>query len=221
MLTRSEQDYLKAILARTAHQDRAATGELAAHMGVSPASITHMLKKLASHHPPLVDYRRHRGAALTGEGRQQALAIIRRHRLVETFLHQALGYTWDEVHDEADRLEHVISGDFEDRIAQALGDPTSDPHGEPIPTSDARLPHVPGRPLGEMRPGQIGVVRQVSHSPPPLLRHLASLGLVPEARVRAVAYSPLDQVLSLDVEGRTGPVVIGPAISQSILVEME
>ena len=139
------EDYLKAIYELTQEQDRASTNEIAEQMGVTPASATGMMQRLATADPPLVDYQKHRGVALTEQGKRNALEVIRHHRLLETFLQEKLGYTWDEVHADADRLEHVISEELEERISQTLGDPAYDPHGEPIPTPrfpDARTGRV-------------------------------------------------------------------------------
>jgi Mn-dependent DtxR family transcriptional regulator len=113
-LTQSIEDYLKAIYELTLHQGRASTNQIAQRMGVTPASVTGMLKRLAANDPPLLDYHKHRGVALTAEGERVALELIRHHRLLELYLHERLGYAWDEVHEEADRLEHVISENFDD-----------------------------------------------------------------------------------------------------------
>ncbi|MGB6422377.1 MAG: metal-dependent transcriptional regulator, partial [Anaerolineales bacterium] len=130
-ITHTVEDYLKTIYDITSTLDRASTNQLAESLGVAPASVTGMLKKLAEIEPTIVDYQRHRGVALTPEGEKMALEVIRHHRLIEMFLQQILGYKWDEVHGEADRLEHVISEEFEERISKALGDPSHDPHGDP------------------------------------------------------------------------------------------
>jgi DtxR family Mn-dependent transcriptional regulator len=221
MLTRSEEDYLKAIQELCGRHGRASTSELAARLGVAPASITNMLQRLAAHQPPLVNYRKHRGATLTDDGCARALQVIRRHRLIELFLHRILDYGWDEVHEEAERLEHVISAEMEARIAQALGDPARDPHGEPIPTAGARMPEARGLALSDLRPGQAGVVLQVSGAPPALLRHLESLGLLPDTHVRALEYSPFDQNLRVQVEGQPQPITVGPQVAGSITVEVD
>lgn len=142
-LSQAAEDYMKTIYDITRTRPRALTNEIAERMGVTPASATGMVQKLAGAQPRLVDYRKHRGVALTPEGERAALEVIRHHRLLETYLREKLGYTPDEVHDEADRLEHVISEDLEERIARALDDPTVDPHGEPIPDRGLRMPNAP------------------------------------------------------------------------------
>ena len=153
-LTHAIEDYLKTIFDITTTNERASTNMIASSLGVTPASVTGMIKKLASTVPPLLEYQSHRGVILTGEGERIALEIIRHHRLIEMFLHQILGYEWDEVHAEADRLEHVISEEFEERIARVLGDPSHDPHGDPIPTRDLDMPEMPSKALIDARPGQ-------------------------------------------------------------------
>lgn len=219
-LTHVVEDYLKIIYNLTATSGRASTNQIAERMGVTPASVTSMVQKLAATHPPLLEYRKHRGVVLTGEGEKVALEIIRHHRLLEMFLHQALGYSWDEVHEEADRLEHVISEELEERIASSLGDPRHDPHGDPIPTRDLRLPHATTTSLNELRPGKQAVVQRVRDEDAELLRYLRGLGLTPEARLVVLAYSPFDGNLTLQVEGQPQPVVLGPNVTGQVFVEI-
>src|SRR5690349_2391225 len=139
-LTQNIQDYLKAIYNLAKSDGSASTTALAARLGVAAPSVTGMIQKLASSTPPLVVYRKHQGVTLTPEGERAALEVIRHHRLIETYLVENLGYGWDEVHAEADRLEHAISENLEARIAAALGNPVRDPHGEPIPTVELVMP---------------------------------------------------------------------------------
>lgn len=141
---RSGQDYLKVIFELTAGGQSASTTALAARLGIAPASVTGMLKRMAGERPALIRYHKHQGARLTAHGERAALRVIRRHRLLETYLVQALGYSPDQVHEEACRLEHVISPQFEARIASLLGHPTHDPHGEPIPDGDGQQTHFAG-----------------------------------------------------------------------------
>ena len=138
-LSHSIEDYLKAIYELQLGGCTVSTSALARRLGFTSASVTGMLKKLAAQAAQLVKYRRHRGVVLTPTGEKIALEIIRHHRLIELYLMEALGYSWDEVHAEADKLEHVISESFEDRIATFLGDPDVDPHGEPIPTKEGYI----------------------------------------------------------------------------------
>lgn len=218
-LTQTIQDYLKTIYDLSENEGTVSTNALAARLGVAAPSATGMLQRLAAGTPPLVNYRKHQGVTLTSTGKRAALEVIRHHRLIETYLVETLGYSWDEVHAEAERLEHVISEDFEARIAAALGNPTRDPHGELIPTADLNMPTETASPLSELRPPQKAVIVRVRANDTGLLRHLESLGLVPGVEVEAVAYSPFDQNLSLRA-GKNGKViVIGTAISGHIFIE--
>lgn len=171
-LTNSIQDYLKAIYDLTRHGAPASTNALASRLGVEPASVTGMMQKLAASHPALVEYKKHHGVKLTAAGRRAALEVIRHHRLLEAWLVKALGYSWTDVHLEAEKLEHVISEDFEERIAAALGNPVRDPHGEPIPSSDLIMPSDRSVPLESLEAGQRAVVRRVDAHDSALLRHL-------------------------------------------------
>jgi DtxR family Mn-dependent transcriptional regulator len=219
-LTRVIEDYLKTIYDLTASNDRASTNQIAERMGVTPASVTNMIQKLAATDPPLLDYRKHRGVKLTPDGKKVALEIIRHHRLLEMFLHQTLGYSWDEVHEEADRLEHVISEDLEERIATSLGDPRHDPHGDPIPTRELHLPESSEEMLSLVRPSQVVVVQRVRDSDPELLRYLSEMGIEPEAQLKVVDYSPFDNNLSVQIGDRKEPVVLGLRVTSQVFVEV-
>ena len=174
---------------------------------------------LASSTPPLITYRKHQGVTLTPQGERAALEVIRHHRLIETYLVQALGYSWDEVHEEACRLEHVISENLEARIARALGDPSHDPHGDPIPSADLTMPDEHLRALSSLRPSQRALIERVNNEEPAFLRHLQELGLILGAAISVRDYSEFDGNLTLDVGPRT--IVVGPAISQQIFVSNE
>lgn len=218
-LTQSTQDYLKHIFELTEGGGAASTNELASRLGVKPASVTGMVQKLASAEPPLVDYQKHQGVTLTPEGEQVALEVLRHHRLIESWLVQSLGYAWDEVHEEACRLEHVISEDFEARIAAALGHPTRDPHGDPIPNVDLVMPEDDLTPLSALRPPKKAIVRRVIGEEPAFLRHLEELGLMPGAGLEVISHSPFDNNLTISVEGRAA-FVLGLAITSRIFVEI-
>ncbi len=218
ILTEAVADYLKVIYDLTCGEGRAGTTQIAARLGVAPASVTGMLKRLAAGQPPLVEYHRHHGARLTPAGRRTALEVIRNHRLLEQFLHQRLGYRWDEVHAEADRLEHVISDELAGRIAVALGNPSHDPHGEPIPASDLSLPPLPSTRLSELRPGQEAVVAHVTDTDPDFLRYLSEIGLTPQTQVTVLDYSPYDGNLTVQVDGGEAQ-VLGPKVTGSVVVE--
>lgn len=219
-LTRVIEDYLKTIYDLTVSSERATTNQIAERMGVTPASVTNMIQKLSNTHPPLLDYRKHRGVKLSPEGEKVALEIIRHHRLLEMFLQQTLGYSWDEVHEEADRLEHVISEEMEERIAMSLGDPLLDPHGDPIPTRDLKLPESSEVTLSQLRPTQEALVHRVRDSDPELLRYLSELGIIPEARLKILDYSPFDNNLQVKMEGQEESVVLGPRVTSQVFVEI-
>jgi DtxR family Mn-dependent transcriptional regulator len=219
-LTHAIEDYLKAIYEIQASAGRAATKEIADRLEITPASVTGMLKKLALTQPPLVEYQKHRGVVLTPQGEKIALEIVRHHRLLELFLHQILGYEWEEVHAEADRLEHVISEEFEERIALALGDPSHDPHGDPIPTRDLKLPESPSTRLSDLRAGQTAVIHRVRDSDSELLRYLNEVGLVPQARITVLAHSPFDDNLQVQVSGQAEPIILGLMITRQVFVQL-
>ncbi|HMD82195.1 MAG TPA: metal-dependent transcriptional regulator [Anaerolineales bacterium] len=216
-LTISIQDYLKNIYELTENGETASTNALARKLNISPPSVTGMVQKLASAKPALVEYQKHQGVTLTKDGKKAALEVIRHHRLLEAWLVQTLGYSWDEVHEEAERLEHVISEDFERRIAAAMGNPIRDPHGELIPTEDLKMPLDESTPLSSLRPNQVATIQRVKASDPNLLRHLEELGLVPGARIEVKDYSPYDHNLTIKVGRRTS--VLGLNITSQIFME--
>jgi DtxR family transcriptional regulator, Mn-dependent transcriptional regulator len=178
--TESVDDYLKATLALSGPEEhRVTSNALAQHLGVRAASVTGMVKKLAAHRPALVRYERHHGVRLTAAGRKRALEVLRHHRLLERFLHDCLDYHWDEVHDEAERLEHFISETLEDRIAAKLSDPQVDPHGHLIPERSGAVPKREEVPLSRWACGVPAVVSSVSDREPARLREMERLGFRP------------------------------------------
>jgi DtxR family Mn-dependent transcriptional regulator len=189
-LTPAVQDYLKEICRLELEGTRASTSTVAARLGVTAASVTGMAKKLAEQ--GLVARRPYRSLRLTATGRQAALEMLRHHRLLEQYLVQSLGLPLDEVHDEAERLEHALSEELEERIDSHLGRPTHDPHGEPIPDSELRIAEPSWRPLSSLEPGERSTVRRVPDTDPALLRYLASLALVPGAAVEVTTSAPFD-----------------------------
>jgi len=215
-LTISIQDYLKHIYELTENGEAASTNALAKKLNISAPSVTGMVQKLASSKPALVEYHKHQGVTLTSEGRKAALEVIRHHRLLEAWLVQTLGYSWDEVHEEAERLEHVISEDFERRIAAAMGHPLRDPHGELIPTADLKMPLEDSTPLSALRQNQKGTVQSVKSADDDLLRHLESLGVIPGAQIEVKDYSPYDHNLTVRVGRKT--IVLGLNITSKIFV---
>src|SRR6202522_2346005 len=180
-------DYLKAIFQLSGREERQVSStEIATDLAITGASVTNMLQKLATLAPPLVVYEKHHGVKLSKAGKKRALEIIRHHRLIETFLHQVLDYPWDEVHQEAERLEHFISERFEERIAAKLGHPEFDPHGHAIPAMDGSLPSKDNKEpqsLSQLRRGQSAKVSSVSDKDPEMLRYLASQGIRPGVRL--------------------------------------
>ena len=197
MPTISVENYLKAIyhLAQRAEDGRVKTKALADHLELSLPSVTSMLKSLGDE--GLVDYRRYRGANLTPRGRLEALNVIRKHRLIEQFLVTTLGYSWDEVHAEAERLEHAISDELAARIEHFLAYPRFDPHGDPIPDAQGRLPEREIIPLDQAAVGVALRIDRVTDQDPELLRYLKRLGLTPQARC-----------VILDVVGYDGQVTL-------------
>ena len=189
-------DYLKAIF-RWADPGRASVSstEIADPPAITPASVTNMLQKLAAPEPPLVVYKKHHGVKLSQAGKKRALEILRHHRLIETFLHQVLDYPWEEVHQEAERLEHFISERFEERIAAKLGHPEFDPHGHAIPALEGSLPTSSRRRLSQLRPGQTAKVASVSDKDPEMLRYLAAQGIRPGVTAHPQRTTPLQRRL--------------------------
>jgi DtxR family Mn-dependent transcriptional regulator len=196
----------------------ASTNDLARELNIKPASVTGMIQKLAAEKPALVEYQKHQGVTLTAAGKRAALEVIRHHRLLETWLVQTLGYSWDEVHEEAERLEHFISEDFERRIAAALGNPLRDPHGELIPTEDLKMPVDESTSLSSLRPNHIATILRVASQDPKLLRHLDSLGLTPGTQLEVIDYSTFDNNLTIKIGKRSN--VLGLNITTKIFVEI-
>jgi DtxR family transcriptional regulator, Mn-dependent transcriptional regulator len=220
LLTDSIQDYLKSIYDLTENGQPASTTSLALRLGIAPASVTGMLQKLANLKTPLVNYHKHQGAKLTNKGRRAALEVIRHHRLLESWLVQTLGYSWDEVHNEAEKLEHVISEDFETRIAAAMGDPERDPHGDLIPSANLEMPKDESVSLSTLESEQEAIVRRVDAQDTGFLRHLEELALIPGARVKTLTVSRYDQVMTVQVQGRKETITLGPVITKRVFVEI-
>lgn len=185
-LSEAQEDYLKQIFLLGGDGDRVSTQALARKLRVKPASVTEMVGRLAQ--LDLVEHAPYHGVRLTDAGQRVALEMLRHHRLLETFLVEALGYEWDQVHEEAERLEHVISERFEERIAEAMGHPTHDPHGDPIPSPDLSLPKVDSSvPLMKLPVGFRGTVARVGAQDPDNLNLLNRLGLAPGSTVEVIS----------------------------------
>lgn len=184
------QDYLKMILTLEEAGLPASNQVLAERLSVAPASVTGMLRRLAELR--LIIYAPYKGADLTNAGRKVAVEVLRHHRLLETYLAEALGFSWDQVHPEAERLEHVISEEFEDRLFELLGRPTHDPHGDPIPDRDGTFPVSPEATLATAKAGAAVVVSRVATQEPEILRYLTACGLVIGAEVSVLEQVPHD-----------------------------
>jgi DtxR family transcriptional regulator, Mn-dependent transcriptional regulator len=219
-LSETVQDYLKAIYELSLPGSPTTTNQLSERLSVAPASVTGMLKRLSNMDPPLVRYQKHHGVQLTEEGRQISLQIVRKHRLIEQFLVQMLGYSWDEVHEEAERLEHAVSFRFGERLARLLGEPDFDPHGDPIPDRNLRLPAQQTVPLNEVDTGQRVTVRRVNTSDAALLRYLAELGVQPGAEIWVKLHVPFDRTVHIRVSGSESERVLGADISELLQVEV-
>lgn len=217
------EDYLKAIYERQADGEGrpVGTAALADTLGVSRASVTGMLKKMAAAPRPLIAYTRYRGVRLTAPGEKAALEVVRHHRLLEAYLTTALGYSWDEVHLEAEALEHVISEDFEDRIADFLGHPETDPHGAPIPNRDGSVPPRREVRLTDLPVGRAAAVSRVPDRDPELLRYLDRLGLRPSQRVRKLSQEPFDGPLQIQAEENETIVALGRRVAEDVFVVEE
>lgn len=214
----AEQDYLKHIFSLEQDVGRATTQALAMRMGVKPASVTAMVKRLAEDAGgPYVTHTPYHGVALTPRGRAVALEMVRHHRLIELFLSTVLDVPWDRVHAEAERLEHYISEDIEERIAAKLGYPAYDPHGDPIPTREGALPSSNFVPLTSIGGLGAATVMRVPNGDPALLQYLASLLLIPGALVTLDNVAPYGDVFTI----RIGTAVhsLGGAIARRILVQ--
>lgn len=215
MLSEAVQDYLKAIYKLQERGGAVSTTALAEAMDVAAASATGMVKKLAG--LKLVRHNPYQGVVLTKAGEKMALEVIRHHRLLELYLAEALGYSWDKVHEEAERLEHVISEEFEEKIFEALGRPTRDPHGDPIPAKDGTLAAGTHERLSDLEPGATGVIRRVSDSNAEMLRYLGTRGLVPDAAVEIVEKAPFNGPIT--VKTRETSHVLGRDLASHIRVE--
>ncbi|AWN23476.1 DtxR family transcriptional regulator [Deinococcus irradiatisoli] len=215
-LSRSAQDYLKQLYVLGEQDERVNTQALAGAMKVTPASATGMLRKLAE--LGLVQHTAYQGAVLTEGGERVALEMVRHHRLIEAYLHQALGYTLDELHDEAERLEHVISELLEARMADFLGHPTHDPHGDPIPSLDGTLPVREERSLAALAVGVTARVARVPDSDPAQLRALMAAGLTPGAQVSVCRTEPAFGTLTLDLGGAERTLALNVAARVFVVV---
>lgn len=211
------EDYAKAIHSMAGRSGEAVgTGELAERLGVAPGTVTAMLKRMAA--MGLLRHRPYRGVELTDDGERLALEVIRHHRLIEAFLAEALGMPWDRVHDEAEVLEHYISEDLEQRIADLLGNPAFDPHGDPIPDADLGLSEDKTVSLAQLGEGDSGVLARVSDSDPGMLRYLAERGIGPGDELEVVARAPYGGPVEVRVDDAVHP--LGVELAAAIRVDL-
>jgi DtxR family Mn-dependent transcriptional regulator len=211
------EDYLKAIYELERSTGSATTKDIAQRLDVAPPSATWMVRRLAGQ--GLLRYERYRGARLTERGHRAALRIVRRHRVIETYLARKLGYSWDKVHEEAERLEHAASDELVDRMATMLDEPRVDPHGAPIPTRDGTIVETKHSFLSDLVDGDRARVIGVSDEDPARLRYLAELGLVPGTLIAILGRAPFDGPITVRV-GRGQPKrTLGPVLARAILVE--
>ena len=217
-LSRSVEDYLKAIFQLAERSEWASTTDIAERLGVAPASVTGMVKRLAeSGH---LEHQPYRGVRLTEPGRAAALAVMRRHRIIETFLITKLAYDWSNVHQEAERLEHAASEELIERMAFALGQPRYDPHGAPIPTREGSIERLAYVPLADVEVGARVALRQVSDEDADRLRYLKSIGLVPVVDLVVLDKAPFGGPITVRVGQReTKDRVIGPDLAAALMVE--
>lgn len=213
-LTASAEDYLKAIYSLGQNGTAATVSDLADRLGLTTASVSGMVRRLADQ--GLLSHERYRGVTLTKLGRRRALETLRRHRVIEAYLAAMLGYSWDKVHPEAERLEHAASPELIDRMAEKLGHPTTDPHGAPIPTPDGAIDETVHRALGSLAPGERALVVRVVDEDAEMLRYLDELDIRPGVEVEVKATAPFGGPITLNVVGSTTS--IGPLLASRVLV---
>jgi DtxR family transcriptional regulator, Mn-dependent transcriptional regulator len=197
MRSQAVEDYLKVIFDLSRTGGPVTTSSIASRLSVAPATVTGMIKKLAS--LKLVTHEHYRGVGLTEAGRKIALEVIRHHRLVELYLFEAMGVPWDQVHAEAEKWEHVLSEEMETRMDEILGNPTRDPHGSPIPSRDLELKEQDHPRLAELMAGQSAMVVEVGDEDAAMLRYFAELGLFPLTPLEVLAVAPFGGPLTLRV----------------------
>jgi DtxR family Mn-dependent transcriptional regulator len=215
-ITHAVEDYLKAIWKLSHHTGggKVPVGDIATHLRISAPSVTGMVQKLKG--MGLLRYTRYGGVSLTPKGRKIALEIVRHHRLWELYLYTRLGVPLEAVDGEAERLEHVLSDDMEDLLTRALGDPTHDPHGDPIPSKSGTMKRLEGIPLARLAPGVSSIVEHVSDRNAEKLRYMVSLGLLPGARVTVVDRAPFRGPVTVRVKNRRH--AIDPDLAEMVLV---
>ncbi len=217
MISFTEENYLKAIyhLSEGGHK-AVLTNELAEAMQTKAASVTDMIKKLSA--KDLIDYQRYYGVKITSLGKSTALKVIRKHRLWETFLVQKLGFTWDEVHEVAEQLEHIQSPRLINKLDEYLGFPRIDPHGDPIPDQHGKLKSQPQISLDQLEPGKKGVITSVKDSDPDLLKYLEKIGAKPGKKIQVVRIENYDKSIEVIIEKKK--VFVSKEVSKNILLSV-
>lgn len=214
-LTGPVEDYLKAIYALGRGSVSVATNDIAQKLDLAPASVSGMVRRLADQ--GLLSYERYRGVTLTDVGRRAALRTLRRHRVIEAYLSGALQYPWDRVHDEAERLEHAASDELVNRMAAAIGEPATDPHGAPIPSREGLMDETEYLSLAELGTGYGARVVRVSDDDPEMLRYLGELQIIPGSEIVVISKAPYEGPIALRVDGAV--LQIGPALASQVMVE--
>jgi len=208
------EDYLKAIFVLQKEKGKVATNELAKKLGIAAASATGMIKKLSEKN--LVTYEPYQGVKLTDPGKRIALEVIRHHRLIELFLSESLGVPWDKVHEEAEKWEHILSEDLEDRIDELLGYPTTDPHGAPIPNRNGEFTSNKTIPLSDLGVGQPAIISEVSDDNSELLRYLGEMGFFPKIEIMILNKAPFEGPIEIQIDDMQHS--IGSKVASQILV---
>ena len=213
-LSEKMRDYLKAIHSLRGEEERVAVSVVADHLGVAVASVSNMVKRLAE--LDLVRHTPYKGIDLTEAGEQEALRLIRAHRLIELFLTEVVGLQWDEVHEEAEQLEHAVSDRLVERIAELLGHPAVDPHGDPIPTEEGLVDEETLANLTQLEVGQRAEVRRITAQDPAMLQYLSSVGLTPDKTITVMDKGPFEGPLTLLIDGAQR--VIGWKVAREVQV---
>ena len=198
VISQSIEDYLKAIYVLETEGEGASTNNIAEALNISSASVTNMLKRLAV--MKLIEHKSYKGATLTDSGRKVALEVVRHHRLLELYLKEMMGYSWDEVHAEAEKLEHHISEQFEDKIAELLDNPTHDPHGDPIPSKDGVVPEMASLAVCDADINTPYIIGRVRDQDPEVLRYLEKIGVIPGVKLMVLDKAPFDGPIKVRLE---------------------
>jgi len=214
-LTAAVEDYLKAIYKLQHEGEAASTGAVARTLGISPASVTNMAKRLAE--MGLVEYESYQGVTLTAAGTKIALEVIRHHRLLELYLKEIMDYSWEQLHEEAERLEHHISEEFESKLDELLGYPTHDPHGHPIPTRDGTVDEMATHVLADLDAGQHAIISHLNDDDPALLHHLEERGLLPGRALEVIRREPFEGPMSIRIDGDEQ--LVGQVVAKSVFVQ--